>query len=600
MNDDAERRAKEFLENEKEFHLGFLPTEQSNPKTRDLDSHFKRSSEEGVKLLLSVDREIVPMARRVLASEAFAKMEASMADSIASGRKLVFSGCGATGRLSILLEAMWRRALLDLRESGSESYSRLSKYQDSVSSIMTGGDFALVRSVESFEDYAEFGRQQVREASLGRGDTLVAITEGGETSSVLGTAAEAADRGASVFLLFNNPASLLRDRLERCRRAIDDPRVTVLDLYCCSMAVAGSTRMQATSSEQLVAGAALEGAFQKVLRKEFPCSAPSGLSMERVDWASAFDSLLDDLNAIEAMKAVSSQIEFEEGLYRAKGLVTYYASRALLDIFTDTTERAPTFMLPPFRKAGDLRSPPSWAFVKNPVLPTSDAWRFALSREPRCLSWTAADYERMDAGERIRANPPKLDSQELMKFQIGCEEDPSRVAAAGTCAAAMIVFGDEAFGSRFSAFSKAFENASAKYSSRRLLAVGGELPVEGFSHIPARSVRSPLRLLDRLAMKLVLNCISTGSMVRLGRVAGNWMSFVEVSNKKLVDRSVRLISELCGLDYERACRELFKTLDELERTAKPGGERVSPVQGTLARLGRRREEGSNSFAVFKE
>ena len=41
---------------------------------------------------------------------------------------------------------------------------------------------------------------------------LVAITEGGETSSVIGTVKEAVDRGCAVFLLFNNPAALLRER----------------------------------------------------------------------------------------------------------------------------------------------------------------------------------------------------------------------------------------------------------------------------------------------------------------------------------------------------------------------------------------------------
>ena len=72
-------------------------------------------------------------------------------------------------------------------------------------------------------------------------------------------------------------------------------------------------------------------------------------------------------------------------------------------------------------------------------------------------------------------------------------------------------------------------------------------------------------------------------MVRMGRVAGNWMSHVAVSNKKLMDRSIRLVAELCGLDYETAAREIFAAVDELERTALPGTARVSPVQHVLAK-----------------
>lgn len=70
---------------------------------------------------------------------------------------------------------------------------------------MTGGDYALVKSVEAFEDYQNFGRRQAADLGIGPKDMLVAITEGGETSSVIGTVKESAERGAAVYLLFNNP-----------------------------------------------------------------------------------------------------------------------------------------------------------------------------------------------------------------------------------------------------------------------------------------------------------------------------------------------------------------------------------------------------------
>ena len=89
---------------------------------------------------------------------------------------------------------MWRCAC---RDHGMEQYA------DNCSSIMTGGDYAMIRAVEFFEDYQSFGRRQVAEQQLSPVDMLVAITEGGETSSVLGTCAEALSRGSRVFLMFN-------------------------------------------------------------------------------------------------------------------------------------------------------------------------------------------------------------------------------------------------------------------------------------------------------------------------------------------------------------------------------------------------------------
>ena len=255
MDIKARQEAEHFLKNETQFHLGMLPTEQANPRTRNLDRIFADSTGEGVKALLSVDMDIFPMAEKIFRSKEYDRLVKAGIKAISDGKKIVFSGCGATGRLSILLESFWRCFFRDLRQDHPDIYKRVKHVENSVFSIMTGGDYALIRAVEYFEDYQEFGRQQVRELNVVKGDILVAITEGGETSSVLGTLAEAADRGAEVFLMFNNPADILCKHIERSRRAIEDPRVTVLDLYCGPMAIAGSTRMQATTSEQLIAGA---------------------------------------------------------------------------------------------------------------------------------------------------------------------------------------------------------------------------------------------------------------------------------------------------------------------------------------------------------
>jgi len=596
--DGIEARARHFIENERQFHLGFLPTEQSNPKTRDMDRTFAASTAAGVRQLLSVDRDIVPMARRVFASPPFHALAEAIFSALAGGGRMVFSGCGSTGRLSILLEAMWRRALMDLAEAQPRIYQRLAPLQDRVHSIMTGGDYAMVKSVESFEDYEVFGRRQVADMGVGVGDVLVGITEGGETSSVIGTVEAAAERGASVFLLFNNPAEIISARLERCRRVLGNPRVTALDLHCGPMAVAGSTRMQATTAEQLVAGAALEIALARLIEESGARDQGSGKTLSRAlsqtlsttatrwtalpDYAGAFGAVLDALTADGAVDAMAGHIEFEERLYRTKGLATYYADRAILDIFTDTTERTPTFMIPPFRKTDDTASPPSWAFVKHALLPASAAWEAALLRPPRCLAWTPADYRAMGAAEAVCANPPAIGPAELAKFAIGCETDASRLSPNGN-AAVLVLLGSEAVGGVGARLRTAFDAVARPYQERRELVLGGEADPAAAHQVAVPPRPSPLNLMERLAAKLALNTISTGTMVRMGRVAGNWMSHVAVSNKKLMDRSIRLVAELCGLDYETAAREIFAAVDELERAAVPGAPRVSPVQHVLAK-----------------
>ena len=68
-----------------------------------------------------------------------------------------------------------------------------------------------------------------------------------------------------------------------------------------------------------------------------------------------------------------------------------------------------------------------------------------------------------------------------------------------------------------------------------------------------------LKLMDHMKVKLVMNTISTGTMVCMGKVKSNWMSFVSMSNKKLIDRCVRLISELAEITYKEACFALHQS-----------------------------------------
>lgn len=576
MNSEIKGRARGFIENEKEFHLGFLPTEQPNTKTLTLDSTFFSSTEYGVRMLQSVDRDILPMAERIFSSTEFAKMKSAIYEAVISGRKVVFSGCGATGRLSILLESMWRNFFIKLRTGNPGFHKRLSKYEDRVFSIMTGGDFALVRSVEFFEDYQEFGRQQVREMHICAGDVLIAITEGGETSSVLGTVQESISSDAAVFLLFNNPAELLCKHLQRSRDAINHPKVTVLDLYCGPMALTGSTRMQATTSEQLIAGAALESALNEIIRKE--CDP----DIAEIDYMAEFANLLAELAKPETVSVVSKYIEFEENIYAKGGLITYYANDYMLDIFTDTTERAPTFMLPPFRRCDDKKSQPSWGFVKNPIHSTPETWEFVLGRKPRCLNWGKTDYRKMGAAENIILNPPAVTFDDLNRFLIGNEEDPARFST-DLNAAVMVIGASDMRNRDFSKFESEFSKISGKYEKQAVLSIGGTYKGGKFN-LPLKIRSSSFELMEHLAVKLVLNTISTGTMVRLGKVTGNWMSFVEVSNKKLLDRGTRIISFLCGIPYEQACEELHETLEEFSKS--PPAVKTSPVQHTIKKLKR--------------
>ena len=60
------------------------------------------------------------------------------------------------------------------------------------------------------------------------------------------------------------------------------------------------------------------------------------------------------------------------------------------------------------------------------------------------------------------------------------------------------------------------------------------------------------------AQKMVLNMISTTLMIRMGRVKGNRMVNMQLTNKKLIDRGTRMLQESLGLSYEEARERLLE------------------------------------------
>ena len=580
----AEEKARHFLDHEKQFHLGMVVCEQPHPGTSHFSQRIQRDTEDGLGCLLEVDGDIPPVARRAFDSPEFQGLVDALVRCILQNRMICFTGAGASGRMSIILEAMWRRFW---DHTGAASPRRREEYRargNRVISLMTGGDRALIRSVEHFEDYQSFGRRQVRDAGLGEGDILFAFAEEGVVSSVLGSAKEGVELGCHVFLFYCNPTDVLVRHIQRSREAIENPAIVRFDLTTGPMALTGSTRMQATSVEMLVTATAVEEALVRVLLQEEPtlveevygglCPNPRGTHADH------FQDLNRQMRGGPALRSLARAVDLESDLYRRKGRVTYLAQGHLLDILSDTTERTPTFMIPPFRAFDTPEAPAPWAFAKDGLRPTPEAWRHLLGREPRGLDWTRADYEAMGAGPELLSKLSPLDSRQVCRFRIGNEPDPSRYDSGPS--ALLLVLGDEDPDPDVLGY---FDSQRRNYSRGVVLSIGAHAlrhPEAESIHIPLAIPRTCFRLFEHLAMKLVFNALSTGTMGKLGRILGNWMIQVDATNKKLTDRAIRIVAHFAGIPYERACHELFLTMENPEAHRLSFAE--SYVVQTLRRL----------------
>ncbi len=79
-------------------------------------------------------------------------------------------------------------------------------------------------------------------------------------------------------------------------------------------------------------------------------------------------------------------------------------------------------------------------------------------------------------------------------------------------------------------------------------------------------VTGSTRMKAGTATKLVLNMLTTGAMIRLGKTYGNLMVDLRATNNKLKDRSERIVVEVCGVSRGEA-RKLLEAADKSVKTA---------------------------------
>jgi N-acetylmuramic acid 6-phosphate etherase len=495
----AEGKARRFLAQASQFQLGDLPTESRHPKTMQLSQLAANDVTAAIRAMAGVDRDAVAEVATHL--PALDRMAADIRAALATGGRIFLCGCGATGRLSISLEALWRE---EARRLGHADLS------DKVLSFIAGGDFALVRSIDNFEDHPEFGARQLHELGFTDGDLLIANTEGGETPFVIGATEEAERSGArKPYFVFCNPADVLRRVAERSRRVLDNPRIHSISIPTGPMALSGSTRLQATTAGMLATGAALFAATTP----EQSCAA----------WIEEFSQVL----ASTDWTALAPLVKSESAIYANHQFCVHRTSRYGITVLTDTTERTPTFSLLPFENTLDDESDASWTYLSIPDVDSPiAAWERVLGRQPRPVEWE------MFAGRYGMARTLGYDfsanSLERRRNQLG--QDNVRV------------------------FDIADQEADVVFRIDNVEA--------GF--------RRPASLLSQhLLVKCAMNITSTLVMGRLNRFYGNVMVFVRPTNNKLVDRSIRFIrllledEGLSPLTYEEVCLALFQ---EFERS----------------------------------
>jgi N-acetylmuramic acid 6-phosphate etherase len=487
-----------FLAIADQFQLGKLPTEQPHPMTRKLALLARTAIGEAIEAFAAVDREAL---QEVIYKED--RIEALIRDlrsTIDAGGRLFLCGCGATGRLALTLEALHRT-----------EFSSHPEIADQVISFMAGGDAALVRSIEAFEDFPDYGARQLLELGFGEKDRLIAITEGGETPFVIGAAEKAAEIShEKPWFLYCNPDEILASVAERSKRILENKCIEKFNLTVGPMALTGSTRLQATSVQLMATGIALRAVFTSE-----SCQGQ-------------LEAMLQAYQSVD-FQSLAPFIEAEARTYAEGQFVRYETDTYGLTVLTDTTERSPTFSLVPFENRLSPQDPPALAYLHLPEEPTPHAaWKALLGREPRTLEWEElggiASHDR------------------LMGFDISEAANSWRTH---NCAPAE-------------------EKPFTIYGPGPILAFSGmqwNLQLEGYSS-----------LVQNLLLKLALNLHSTLVAARMERFEGNLMTYVRPSNAKLIDRAARYVLHLADARYlaDPTYEQVVETLFEIRSQIHSG------------------------------
>jgi len=583
----ASEESLDYVMNKTQFQLSTLLTEQRHPKTMILSDKIQKDMAGGLQLLFSVDEDVAARLERLAAEpRALEGLSSEVESALLQKHKVYVYGCGATGRLAKEMESSFWRPFWKRVKADPSAWAKLqaalgAQVEDRLIGEMTGGDRALISSLEGFEDLQLIGRLQLEDRKVEKGDVVICVTEGGETSSVIGAILAALDQwkesGAyrpeqsrrKLYFVYNNPDDKLLP-FERSRKVLQEPGITKINLSTGPQAITGSTRMQATTIETYVLGQVLQDALDGLVKRFLPKKDMTRLGFgagrtlaERLgDFAKVLKSVRD------AVPELAPFSELEAKTYEQNRYSTYFAGAGLLTVFIDSTERSPTFRLFPLDTVAEQRRR-CWIQVWTPAAGLKEAWQALLGRPFRGLA--AALYQKpfeeniedsyLQTAALESLKKAGDDQQNLYDFSFAEPNLRQRGPQKGDLGVMVCLGSDEAAlegsGSPFKKFAELFANRSARTvfiaidsgpenkpsaALSRFLQDHGQGPHGALTlHVTVPSGDDAFALNQHVALKILLNAHSTAVMTRLGKVVGNTMTNVSPSNLKLIGRATFLI-----------------------------------------------------------
>lgn len=342
-----------------------LTTESPNPLTKNLAEVSKADAKQAIASCFVVDKHALNDLQIAELSKAVESLTADIWQRLHTGHKVIIAGCGASGRLAMSICKYFRVAY--------------PQYADKVLDVISGGDAALVSSIPRFEDDRGLGVKQLQALDFSADDMLITTTASGDAPFIQAMV-EHAVRHSKVkpWFVCCNPTEQIITRNPQHILVAEQGKINTLVLNVGSPGVSGSTRMQPSTAMLLAIGRAALG---------------------NSSCASSAEKLYNKLNNLseQQLRGLAELACQESASYLAGHKVFYTCpDEYAMCVFTDITERSPTFNLAAIKRSSENPESHALAYLWLDVDDAEAAWQSILGRSVRALNWQDWPQTRAD------------------------------------------------------------------------------------------------------------------------------------------------------------------------------------------------------------
>ena len=339
----------EFWNEYKRFFHANLITESPNPLSHNLSELCQTNLKEAFKVFKTIELQAIDSMVSYI--PLIQKLRIDIRSCLDNGHKIFLIGCGASGRLAMLLKRIYEFEHLDAPKQ--------------IISMSAGGDTTLIKAIEKFEDCNEYGRKQLLQQGYNDNDLVIGLSASGESPFILGALEYALETSKyKPWLVFNNPIDRLL--LRNPGHIVQNINAMCLDVG--AMALTGSTRLQATTAMQIAVALAFDN---KDIAYEI----------------SQISSIVKTL-PLENLATITAK---ETQTIKNNQFVLYSTDNPLLclSLLADITERSPTFNIIPFENSTDInnKSYSSFYLKLDSARTPKEAWNILFGQDPTCLEW---------------------------------------------------------------------------------------------------------------------------------------------------------------------------------------------------------------------